>query len=190
MRFAAYEQRRGTVDFSFEGRNDAAGILGSCTLSEATPVVTACSLEELKREVRAYLGTEPAAILYLTDGDCRVYEIVINKKHHAAVDKAERRLGISVALLIFSITCLLAASLGSHGAWALLLFAGVVSIYGLIVGTGISNEIEGAVTCEILLILTLLLTPTPERARTSSDIATTDSNLLAITENFPSLLIH
>lgn len=158
MRFAAYEQRSGTRGFSFERRNDAAGILGSCTLGEVTPVVTACSLEELKREARAYLGTEPDAILYLTDGDCRVYEIVSNDKHHAAIDKAERLVAISVVLLIFSITCLSAAALGSHGASALLLFAGVVSIYGLIVGTGIQNEIEGAVLCEILLILTLLLT--------------------------------
>jgi len=157
MAFSAYQARRDGTDFSFEGRDEGP--------SEAPPVVTAHSLEELEREARAHLGKEPDALLYLTDGDGRVHRIMINEKHHAAREWAERRTVISVALLVISVTCLIGASAGLVGAWALFGFVSAVALDALIVRSGFSNEIEGAVVCEILLILALLLIPQLQRVR-------------------------
>ena len=79
MTFAAYQARHNGTDFSFEGRDEAAGILGVFMAGEAPPVVTAPTFEELEREARAHLGKEPDAFLYLTDGDGHVYRIMINE---------------------------------------------------------------------------------------------------------------
>ena len=165
MAFAAYQARHDGTDFVFDGRDDAAGILGTFRPGEAPPVVTAETLEELEQKVRAHLGEEPAAFLYLADGNGHVYRIMINKKYHAAIGSAERRTAISVALLVFSVTCLITASLTSLGAWTLVCFAGAVGLYVLILRVGLFNEIEGAVICEILLILALLLVPALEKLR-------------------------
>jgi hypothetical protein len=67
--------------------------------------------------------------------------------------------------LVFSVTCLIGASLGSLGAWALLGFVGAAALYALILRAGLFNEIEGAVVCETLLILALLLIPALQRVR-------------------------
>lgn len=80
-----------------------------------------------------------------------------NEDHYAAIDKAGRRNAIAWSLLVFSVTCLVAASFGSLGAAPLLAFAGASALYALILRIDIFNEIEGAVLCEILLILALLL---------------------------------
>lgn len=165
MTFTAYQARHDGTDFSSKGRDEAAGILGRHTPSEAPPVVTAHTLEELKLEARAYLGKEPDALLYLTDADRRVHQIMLNEKHHAAIDSAGRRNAISIALLVFCVTCLLGASLGALGAWALLSFVSAVALYALILRVGLLNEIEGAVLCEILLILALILIPALHRVR-------------------------
>jgi len=47
MTFAGYEARHDGKDFDFEGRDDAAGILGTFRPNDAPPVVTAETLEEL-----------------------------------------------------------------------------------------------------------------------------------------------
>jgi hypothetical protein len=80
-------------------------------------------------------------------------------------ERAERRTAVSLALLVFSVTCLLGASLGSLGPWALLAFIGAVTLYALILRADFFNEIEGALVCEILLILALLLIPALKRIR-------------------------
>ena len=123
MALSAYQARHDGTDFVFDGRDDAAGILGTFRPGEAPPVVTAETLEELEQKVRAHLGEEPAAFLYLADGNGHVYRIMINKKYHAAIGSAERRTAISVALLVFSVTCLITVRLLHlvHGRWFALL---------------------------------------------------------------------
>jgi hypothetical protein len=155
MAFAAYQSRHDGTDFSFEGRDEAAGILGQYKPGDAAPVLTAQTLEGLKQEARAYLGKEPGASLYLTDAENRVHGIMINEKHHVALERAERHLVISVALLIFCATCLVAASAGVAGKWALLGFVSTTALYALILRMRLFNVIEGAACCEILLILTM-----------------------------------
>jgi hypothetical protein len=163
MTFAAYQSRHDGTDFSYEGRDESAGILGIFRPNNAAPVVTAHTLEELERKANAHLGKEPDAFLYLTDVDGHVYRIMINAKYHATVERANRRTAISVVLVIFSTTCLIGASLGSLGALALLGFVGVTVLYALILRAELFNEIEGAVACELLLILALLLIPLLQR---------------------------
>lgn len=165
MPFAAYQARPDGTDFSFEGRDEATGILGVFRPGEAPPVVTAPTLTVLEREARAHLGREPDALLYLTDEQGRVLRIMINEKHHAATERAERRTAVCVALLVFSVTCLVEASLGSPGAWALVGFVGAAALYALILRAGLFNAIEAAVVCEILLILALLLILAVQRVR-------------------------
>lgn len=163
MAFAAYQARHDGTDFVFEGRDDAAGILGTFRPGDAPPVVIAETLEELEQKVQAHLGEEPAAFLYLTDGNGHVYRIMINGKYHAAIESANRRTVISVTLLVFSVTCLLAASATSPGAWTLVCFAGAVGLFALILRVGLFNEVECAIVCEILLILALMLAPTIDK---------------------------
>ncbi len=117
------------------------------------------TLEELRRETRAYLGKEPNAFLYLTDADNRVYEIVSNEKHQAALEIARRHTTISVALLTLCLTCLLGASGGSLGGWAVVCFFSVGTLYALILRARLFNEVEGFIVCEILLILALMVIP-------------------------------
>ncbi|MEX0938716.1 MAG: hypothetical protein WDZ59_12720 [Pirellulales bacterium] len=163
MTFSAYQARHNEMHFSIEGRDDASGILGIFNPNEAKPVLTADTLEELEQEARAHLGKEPDAFLYLTDGGRRVHRIMINEKHHAAIGRANRRTAVSVAILVFSFTCLIGASLAPLGTLALLGFVGTASLYFLILRWDLYNEIEGAVVCEILLIIVLLLTPLLQR---------------------------
>lgn len=166
MTFAAYQARHDGSDFTFEGRDDAAGILGTFRVGDASPVVTAETLEELEHKARAHLGDEPDAFLYLTNAKAHVYRIMINKKYQATIERAARREEITVALLVFCVTCLVAASLGSLGVWALVGFVCVVGLYAITLGVGLFNEIEGALVCEILLILALLFIPALEKLRT------------------------
>lgn len=161
MTFVAFQAKNDGTDFSFEGRDEDAGILGRHPPSETPPVVTAETLEDLKRKARAFLGKEPDAVLYLADTDNHVYEIMINEKHHAAVESVQRRTAISIALLIFCVTCLLGAgSLGS-----LLCFVGISTLYALILRFRLYNEIEGAVVCLILLFVIIMLIPVLQRAK-------------------------
>ena|GEM_PF-4804352 len=98
-------------------------------------------------------------VLYLTDREGRVHQILKhnNKKHLEAIGKAEYRYSVAVALLVFCVTCLFAASFGLEGLWALLSFVGASMLYVMVVRLGIQNAIEGAVVCEMILILSLLL---------------------------------
>lgn len=155
MTFVAFQTWDVGTDFSFEGRDEAARILGTFHPGEVPPVLTANTLDELERETRAYLGKEPNAILYLTDGDGYVYRIMMNEKHHAAIERARRQTVIAVSLLVFSVTCLPAAV--GLGAWAVFAFVGVAGLYGLFLQVGPYREIEAAVVCEFLLILALFL---------------------------------
>ncbi len=159
MTFAAYQSRGNGTDFSFEGRDEAAGILGTFRTGGAVPVVTAHTLEELEQAASAYLGKEPDGLLYLTDGEGRVHRMLINEKHHEAIAKAQRHTAIAVAIAVFSVTCLIGASFAALGAWALLAFVGASALYTLFLRTGFFNAIEGAVICELFLILTLTSIP-------------------------------
>jgi hypothetical protein len=151
--FLAY---RGGV-ISFEGRDEAAGVLGRFTPRNATPMLAADTLEKLEHDAWAYVGKEPDACLYLTDKDDRLYKIILNQQYHQAAGKAERRLTVAIVLLVFCITCLLTASLGSLGIGALLCFVGVVALYAFIVRMEMFNTIEGAVLCQLLLVMALFL---------------------------------
>jgi hypothetical protein len=168
MTFAAFQARHDGTDFSFEGRNESTGVLGIYYPAESTPVFTANTLEELEREARVHLGKEPSAYLYLTDDGHRVYRIVFNESHHATVEKGERHITIAWALLVFSVTCLVGASLSSLGVLPLLSFVSVAALYAFILRVELFNEIEGAVICEILLILALLLIAALQHARNSA----------------------
>ena len=164
MHYAAYQARHDGTDFSFTGRDDVAGILGTFSPGGVPPVVTGDTLDEVRIRARAHLGEEPGAFLYLTDADGRVYEIMINVKHHRVTEAANRRTAITGAILLFCITCLLATAFGL-GAWlAILGFLGAGCVYCLILRVRLFNEIEGAVICEIFLILGLLLIPAIKKA--------------------------
>jgi hypothetical protein len=178
--FAAYQARGDGPDFSFEGRDEAAGVLGTLRPADAAPVATAGTLEVLEREAKAHLGSESDAILYLADGGGRVHRIMTNVKHHAAVERAARRTAIAVALLVFCATCLLAAP--ALGGWAQLAFAGAAGVYTLVLRAGLFNALEGAVVCEILLILTLVLGSQLQRVRgvTAEPGAASDRGLLCV----------
>ena len=178
MTFSAFLARNdGTDDFSFEGRDERAGILGTFAPCGDSPVITAPTLEDLERDARTFLGNKPEELLYLTDCDCRVFRIVINKEYHeavaqahAAVAQATKRATISLAILAFSVTALLGATIGSIGIWPLLFFVGAVILYSLLLTLGLFNEIEGAILCEIMLILAMAavnrLTDEPTKAAT------------------------
>jgi hypothetical protein len=61
MRFAAYLVRHDSSNrFSFDGRDDASGILGKLVLSSNSSVATADTLEELERKAREYLAKSRA----------------------------------------------------------------------------------------------------------------------------------
>jgi hypothetical protein len=148
MVFAAYDGREKRVP----GRGrDKAGILGIFDPGEDQPIATAETLDELERESWAFLGREPSAILYLTDAKYRIHDILINTKYHAEMEKARQIYAIVTIILVFCLTCLVAASLGSFGKWPLVVFMGALVLYGLCATIGI-KELEAAVLIEIVLI--------------------------------------
>ncbi len=172
MTFAAYLANDFRSRFSVEGRDTAAGILGVYDPRGDSPITTAETLEQLEREAWAYLGREPEVTLYLVDADGRVHRIMINEKHHAIrhkysaeMETVRRWTAILAALLTFAMTCLIAASVSVLGACPLVGFIGAVAFYTLLVRAGLFNEIEGALLCEILLILFLLMMPAVQQAR-------------------------
>jgi hypothetical protein len=156
MAFAAYDGREKMVP---RRCRDKAGILGIFDPGEDQPIATADTLDQLERESWAYLGCEPSAILYLTDAEYGIHDILINTKYHEAMSKAEQKIANVTIILVFCLTCLVAASLGSFGRWALVAFLGVLALYALVVIVGLFNEIEAGILTEILLIATLFVTP-------------------------------
>ena len=157
MQFAAYQWQNAGTDFSFAGRDETVGVLGTHIPGSTPPVLTAETLEEIKLRARAHLGEEPDACLYITDSGGRVHEILTNRKYHDAKARAERRTAIAVALLVFCATCLVATALGFVGGWALIGFVGSAVCYATMLRAGLFNEIEGAFVCEIFLVLGLVL---------------------------------
>lgn len=159
MLYAAYQARHDGTDFSFDGRDDANGILGTFSPDGVPPIVTADTLDGLRTLARAHLGEEPGAFLYLTNADGRVLEIMINAKYHRALEAANRSTGIAGALLLFCTTSLVATAFSMIGWWAIVAFVGAACLYCVILRLRLFNEIEGAVICEIFLILGLVLIP-------------------------------
>ena len=162
MTYAAHKSPSEMTGSFFDGRDDTTVILGTFNSPTTPPIATADTLDEVRRQALAYLGTDPAASLYLTDSEGHVYDIVINAKHHEAISRAEGRLAIAFALLVFSCTCLLGA--GTLGGWAPLLFLGTTFLYALVLWTRICNEVEGAVCFELLLIVSLIMWSVPHPA--------------------------
>ncbi len=162
--FAAYRVEVAGKNLSFEGRDAASGVIGIYSPGDAEPIATAPSLEELVLQSRAYLGNDPDACLYLADGDGRVYQMLICEKYHQAVERANLRTAIAVAVLVFCVTCLPAAV--GAGGWAVLAFLSVSAIYAVILRAGLFNVVEGAICCEIVLILILLAIPALKQVAT------------------------
>lgn len=154
--FAAYRSRCDGTDFSFDNRDESKGILGTYHPRDDKPVATAASLQELELKSNAFLGTDPEHSLYLTDDSHRVYQILICSKHHQVVDTLQSRLCVAIALLLFCVICLLAATVGNAGSWALAAFAGVAVLYFVIMRFTQLNEIEAAFICIVLLIVFML----------------------------------
>lgn len=148
--------------FSHGGRIEAKGIIGALEPA-SEPVVEADSLEDLELKARAYLERFHAP-LYLADSDNRVYAIVIDNSHLRAVKQANEQSSAATAISVFSVTVLVAApAAGSHW-WALVLFSSICIFYRALLKTKISNAIEAAVICEILLVMVLFLAPTVREA--------------------------
>ncbi len=84
---------------------------------------------------------------------------MINKEYHAAIDRRERYVAMSLTIMAFCVTCLVGTAVGGVGVWGLAYFGGVSILYFGTVRVGFYNELEGAVVCEILLILSLILFP-------------------------------
>lgn len=165
MSFAAYHLRSNEADFTSEGCDEAAGILGKRIPSEEPPIATAPTLEELEREARAYLGKEPDAHLFLVDSEGNVRATMSREKHYVPAERAEDWTAHTSICLIFGVTCLFAAWVSSLETMALLSFFGAVALYALFVRMDFQTEIDSAVTCEIVLILVLLLLPVGLKAR-------------------------
>lgn len=153
LKYSAYQSRNDGTDFSSEGRDAAVGIRGRHIHNGATPIATADTLQELQHEARAYLGKVPEASLYLTDADDWIHDTMINEKYHEATGNAAVRTAICIALLMFCMTALIGAALGFPARWALLSFIAATALYAAILKAKMYNEIEGAVICEMLLIL-------------------------------------
>jgi hypothetical protein len=157
MAYAAYRGIGNDTGFSFEGGDEDAGILGTYTPGETPPLLTADTLDELRLKAWAHLGREPDDFLILTDDQGRVYEFLSSPKHREGGFKAEERLTVAIALLVFCLTCLIGSAFGSIGGWALPCFVVAAAVYGVIVRADFFNELEAAVICEIMLIMTLLI---------------------------------
>ncbi|MCW3097087.1 MAG: hypothetical protein JWL77_2705 [Chthonomonadaceae bacterium] len=165
MAFAAYDGRGRGMKTAYENRDNAAGILGTFHPGEDQPIATADTLDQLEREARAYLGSEPSALLYLTDADYRVRRILVNEKYHEETRKAKQKAVKAIIVLVFCFTCLVGASLGSLGIWPLVAFVGALALYALFIISELLNEIEAAIPTELLLILCIIIIPMFLRAR-------------------------
>jgi hypothetical protein len=91
----------------------------------------------------------------LTDAEFHVHEMMVNVAKPSAI---VRGTAIAVVLLVFGVTCLIAAVLGL-GIWPLVGFVASALIYCVMLRVGLFNEIEGALVCEVFLILGLVLMP-------------------------------
>ena len=153
-KFAAY-QSDGS-EFSWDGRDTSQGILGKL-VTNTSPIAEADTLEDLMPQALTYLGQEPEAMLYLTDLDNHVREIVINKKHHDHTERLRNHIFVLVALLMFCLTGLLASATSPFNAWIVLSVVGISILYLAVVRFQVLNRIESAVICEAILILGWLM---------------------------------
>lgn len=157
MAFAAYKPRHDGKDFSFKGRDDEAGILGTLDPGEDQPVANADTLAQIELEGWAYLGREPSARLYLTDDEYRIHDILSNETYHAEMEKAGQLSATVLILLIFCLTCLVAASFGSFGRWPFVVFLGAIGLYWLLDGLMGLRELESGFIIEIGVIASFIL---------------------------------
>jgi len=163
MVFTAYVNRN--YRLLDQGQDEATGILGPFDPEKAQPVATADTLNQLELEAWAYLGHEPSATLYLTDTDHHLYHILKSEKYHtetekydAEMERAEKICTMVTISLLFCLTCLVAASIGSYGIWPLVLFIGALVFYGLLTSLGMRG-ITAILPPEMVLIFCFILIP-------------------------------
>jgi hypothetical protein len=163
-KFRAYVDEGNSIRVSYEQRDVSAGILGNVT-TEVPPIGEAETREEIITIANAHLGQDPGALVYITDQQNRLLEIVGNKKYHESIAAHERRLCIGWALFflcVVSFVFTIAEGLNWYGFG---LFVGIAALYIGCVKLRLYNEIESAVVCTIILVLILLLIPALRAAR-------------------------
>jgi hypothetical protein len=157
IRFHVYRDERGNHGFfKWEGRDESTGVQGTLNPSQP-PMFSGTDLASAEMFAKAHLGAEPGDFLYITDNQFRVRRSMINKKHHAAIEKAYKWTVLGYGLLIICFACLATAAGSQLGAWPLMAFVAIGLIYVAVVRLGLFNEIEGLVLCLILLLFAIIL---------------------------------
>lgn len=165
--FFAYKSSPNGTEFRFDGREESQGSLGSFAPGDSLPVSQAETIEELEAQAYALLGKEPDWLLYLTDDQLRVHQILINRKHHKILEKSQDRATKRLVLLVLCCLSLMASSTTPRDRLIFGAFLISATVY-VVLFSGVSywRTFDGIVACVILLILMLLAinswTPTGE----------------------------
>jgi len=144
-RYFAYSSRAGPWTMSF-AEGSAPGEVLPRLQTGAAPFAVADDLATLEEKAYAHLGRHPDDSVHLTDAAGQVHKTLRNESHWQSLKRQTRLHARAWALL----------ALG-RGVAGLGLFALATLMYLGVVPGGIENELEGAVLCEIILILALVL---------------------------------
>ena len=125
----------------------------------------------LSRYAVDVLGREPSDGVYIADDEDVIRKVVFNDAYHKERENSERWVCMSIALLVLCLETFVGTLVTDAGFGGLVIFGGIAALYSLVVRTRIQNEVEGAVVCFIIVVLTFLLLPAVRAVRQrSSDV--------------------
>lgn len=154
----------GELVVPYAERDEARGVICRLTAKSAS-IGTSESLEDAIEIGYAYLGRHPSESIYIANDADEVHKFLINHKYFAQREALEKSGCMGKALLVLCCVSFAGSVPLGVGLGGLALFATIALVYVFVVRTGIENEVEGAVVCLMILILTLTLIPPLKAAR-------------------------
>lgn len=146
--------------FSFDRRDDSAGILGSFPrLDDALVLFASDSREEIDLRIKAHFYDHPNKTVYLIDDANRVHGVFLHKAEAEARTglAQERGFGYALAFVVLSnlaIAAIVAAAVPGVSALKLIAVVAAMSLaFVVLVKSGNQNCIEGAAMVMIASII-------------------------------------
>ena len=146
------------MQFDFSSRDESLGVLGTIKLPMDS-VYSSDQLDDARLHAFAHVGKFPEHSLYITDGDGRVYEIVLNQHYHERIAANSKSIFVAWACFSMSMIGLVGASVGGIGPAGLVFALVGISVYLLSVKTGTFNEVESLVIALVIAVLATMLIP-------------------------------
>jgi hypothetical protein len=156
MTFLAYSEAGKPITVRYS-KDESGQSLRTVTTSRP-PIGESPTREGIAEIAYACLGRDPAERIYITDSQNRLLEIIISEKYHQSVGEGAGPF-MPWALLFLCVVCFVGTILNELHWGGLGILVLISLLYIVLVCLRIQREVESAVICTVILLLTLALVP-------------------------------